>query len=337
VHPTYDNEALTGALERFRGILVTLGRALIHLLRTDVIYCRSHFALFPLSVMAWLVRKPVVQEVNGPYDDVFLAWPQVRRFQGLLTMLMRWQAAHASIRITVTPGLARWIERESGGGRTIVVPNAADVDIFRPAPRAEKPSASSQYAIFFGRLAPWQGIETLLDAMRSVNWPSSLSLLIVGEGPLQSAVELAVKEGLPIRYLARIPQRELAKLVAGAVASVCPQGVSGGRNATGLSALKFYESLACGVPIVAARWPGHAEVISQEDCGILVEPGDADAVARGLAALISSPEDADRLGKNARRYAERCGSWAARARETSEILSDVLGSNDFSSRPVSRT
>lgn len=66
---------------------------------------------------------------------------------------------------------------------------------------------------------------------------------------------------------------------------------------------KLYMSLASGRPIVA-QVPEDSEpalVVSEEDAGIVVAPGDVDGLAATIGDLVDDPALRRRLGKNARR------------------------------------
>ena len=54
--------------------------------------------------------------------------------------------------------------------------------------------------------------------------------------------------------------------------------------------------MAQALPVVGSRWPGLAEVISDNDSGYLVRPGDPMAVARRTRQLLDDPEFAGRMG-----------------------------------------
>ncbi len=59
--------------------------------------------------------------------------------------------------------------------------------------------------------------------------------------------------------------------------------------------IAFVEALYAGLPVVSTRLGGAAEIVN-EDCGVLVEPGDAAALAAALGRLIDDPSARARLG-----------------------------------------
>jgi glycosyltransferase involved in cell wall biosynthesis len=68
------------------------------------------------------------------------------------------------------------------------------------------------------------------------------------------------------------------------------------------------EAMAAGRPVVASRWPGLAEVVTDGETGVLVPPGDKAALARETRLLLDDAPRRQRLGEaGRRRAAERFG------------------------------
>src|SRR5574340_402729 len=80
----------------------------------DAVYIRAHFAAYPTARWAHRRGIPVIQEVNGPFADLWVAWPWTRFFGLLPIALMRSQYREADGVITVTPPLAEWLKSQTG-------------------------------------------------------------------------------------------------------------------------------------------------------------------------------------------------------------------------------
>jgi glycosyltransferase involved in cell wall biosynthesis len=296
-------------------------RLAFSLRRYDALYIRSHTLAFPIALLAHALKVPVVQECNGPYEDLFIAWPQVRPLRQLLIWAWRVQYEMAEEVITVTQQLAEWLEHEGGHERVTVIANGVNTSVFRPdaASPVETPDS---YAIFFGSLAPWQGIETMLAAVTSAEWPADVSLLVVGDGALRPEIEAAKVRG-EIIYLGSMPRTELPGLVAGAVASLSVQDDTE-RSATGLSPLKLYESMATATPLVASDLPGLADTVRECGCGIVIGPGDAQALASAVAAFAHDPGLRERMGRAGRAQAVAHHSWDAVTEKTAAVIERAI-------------
>lgn len=295
--------------------------------RPSIVYIRWHFASWPTALAARLLGVPTVQEVNGTYEDLFLAWPLSKYMGWLLVRLLRSQLRWASAVIAVTRQLAEWVCTEIGDGRekVHVIPNGVNTELFRPLAAREEIAVElrERYVIFVGALAPWQGISVMLTAVEHPSWPEELKLVIVGDGVEREKVEAAAAS-VRVRYLGFQPYRVIPNLLARSVAALSPQ--VGRRGATGLFPLKVLEALACGVPVVVTDFPGMADLVRRGGCGVVVPEGDPGSLAEAVARLFASAEEAGRMGARGRELVAREHSWQKRAEETYRVLSEVLGS-----------
>jgi glycosyltransferase involved in cell wall biosynthesis len=303
--------------------VVLQARAVPRLKSFGAVYIRTHFASLPTAAMARLLGIPVVLEVNGPHDDMFIAWPQLRVLGGLLTWAVRAQIRWADAVIAVTEGLRDWVRREVPGKGASVVPNGANTQLFRPD--AVRPSSLPQdYVAFAGALARWQGIETMLAALDDRAWPESVSLAIAGSGELEGSVRRRSAEDRRLVYLGRIPYALVPGLLAGSLAGIVAKNALGGRESTGLAPLKMYEALACGVPAIVSDFPGQADLVREGGCGIVIPPESPADLAKAVAFLHDHPEKRLEMGKKGRALVESAHSWDARAAATAEVLERVL-------------
>jgi glycosyltransferase involved in cell wall biosynthesis len=290
----------------------------------DIVYIRAHFAAWPTALWARRMGLPVVQEVNGPYEDIFTAWPWTRRLAPVFVRLARSQYRRADALIAVTPGLARWLNEETGRGDATVIPNGANTELFRPD-AAAPPGLPDRYVVFFGALAAWQGVETMLDALRDTKWPPGVSLVIAGDGFGRHSVEKATGSDPRILYLGVRPYAEMPGLVAGSVAGLSVQGGAVAQARAGLFApLKLYEIAACGVPAIVTDFPGQADLVRQHECGIVIPPDDPSALAAAVARLADDAGEARAMGARGRAAIVAAHSWDARAEATSRLLESVL-------------
>lgn len=293
------------------------------------LYIRWHFASWLAAAWAALRRVPVVQEVNGPYEDLFLAWPWTRRLSRLFVALMRSQLRWARAVVAVTPQLADWVKAEAGAAqRVFVVPNGANVERFRPGARFERGlDVPRPYVVFVGALARWQGVDVMLEAVERPEWPAEVSLVIAGDGVERAKVQAAAGTSRRVRYLGPVPYAAVPGLVAHSIGALSPQ--VGHRGDTGLFPLKVFEAMACGVPVIVSDYPGMRELVADGACGLVVPAGDASALARAVAYLHAHEVERARMGQRGRELVEREHSWDRRAEQTAAILEQVTSANGW--------
>jgi glycosyltransferase involved in cell wall biosynthesis len=148
------------------------------------------------------------------------------------------------------------------------------------------------YAIFVGRLSPEKGVRTLLAAAALA---PDVPLTIVGEGPLQGEVEreVAARRLTHVRLVGRLAGPELFALWRGAAMTVVPS------ECYENFPLVVAESFALGVPVVASRLGGLAELVGGA-AGELVPPRDPAALSAAMETLHADPEGARARGEAGR-------------------------------------
>jgi glycosyltransferase involved in cell wall biosynthesis len=294
-------------------LLLPQVRLLLRWRRYDVVYSRHH----PLAALVVLASQvtgmPRVEEVNGTLDDWLQVHPWSRMIIGWLSRLSARSLRHATDVIVVNDGLDAWV-RDLSGRRSITVPNGADPETFVPMEESASP-----YVTFAGALTPWEGVETMLIAAESASWPVDVQLRVAGAGPLDSRVRDVARRCGHVQYLGRVSQEDVASLVGSAIAALSPFY----KPPYGASAIKTYEAMASGVPVIVSDSPGQAEVVREEECGLIFPAGDASALCDAVKALATAPELRHQLGQNGRRAAVARHSWARRAERTDAILMDA--------------
>ncbi|MDV7340827.1 glycosyltransferase family 4 protein [Terasakiella sp. A23] len=327
--PRYDEKALPGAVSRLKEIGKTLWRAMRGG-KPDAYYMRWHFAAWPLAFWAKLRGVPCVIEINGPVDDLFIAWPITRKAKWLFRWLMESQLKWAAGLVPVTGGLGEVCRKVVGDQKPMsVIPNGANTDQFSPEAAHQENDYTrdlpEKFCIFFGTMAAWQGIRTVLAAVESDTWPKDLPIYLAGDGAERPHVEeVAARQPDLVKYLGRIPYEHLPSLVARAQTSfICTENLEG-RGSTGLAPLKLFESLACGVAVVATDMPFQSDVVRNGQCGYIVPAGSPDELAATVNKLVSGADERLEMGKNARRVAVEEHSWYARAKDTHDLLKTVV-------------
>lgn len=311
-------------LTKLRDYASVQRRLLVRLEQVDAVYVRGHFMAWPIVEAAALRRVPVFHEINGVHADVTVTYPWTRRLRPLIERLQRRQYRLAAGLFAVTPGLVAWARAESRGRPAHLVPNAANTALFEVSgPAAD---LGAPYVLFVGGLAKWHGIATMLAASREPGWPAGVRLAIAGDGIERDLLAREESDpATPLLWLRRRPQAEVPALLRGALAALVPIEDPGGRSGTGVLPLKLYESMACGTPVIATELPGQAELVREEDVGIVVPVGDAAALAGAVAALAGDTGLREAFGSRAAAAARARHDWRHRAASVDRLIRAALG------------
>jgi glycosyltransferase involved in cell wall biosynthesis len=259
--------------------------------RTQVLHSHKFGSNVWCALFARLVRVPVF--VTHEHSWSFTG-DRVR-----VALDRRWISSRADAMVAVSSADARrMIAVEQIPERKIrIVPNG----IVRPvvadpaALRTELGLAADLPLIgTVASLRPEKRLDLLLDAVQLVAGNGrSFHLAIVGAGPLAEELQAhAERVGVADRVSFLGYRSNGSELAAGFDIAV----LTSDREGTPLSLLEY---MALGKAIVATSVGGIPEVITDQQDGLLVEPGNVVQVAAAITRLLDAPEERLRLGSAA--------------------------------------
>jgi glycosyltransferase involved in cell wall biosynthesis len=290
---------------RLRRLLLARGIALVH--------AHLYFPGLHAKLAGWWTRIPVVCSLHNLMYE-----PEIRidnpRFAP-------WKQAALRVADRVTDRLARpQLVAVSGAVRTSVIarlgvdparvttiPDGVDTKAFTPASADERIAARRALGLppdaavvtIVGRLVPLKGHATLFDAVARlrVRHPG-LRVLVVGHGVLEAdlhtrAASLGV--GDVVRFLGA--RGDVRGILAASDVLAAPSLSEG-------FGLAVVEAMAAGLPCVASRTGGLAEIVEDEASGFLVGPRDPGDLAHALGRLLGDAELRERCGARGRAIAE---------------------------------
>jgi glycosyltransferase involved in cell wall biosynthesis len=306
--------------------------------RPDVLYLRQNSFPFIPILLCKILKIPSVVEVNGlVLDELKVNNSQsfaYRVFSYLALRSEKFNYGNCDRIVSVTHKLKEELVNLYGvpEGKIFVVNNGANTDLFRPMDqgrvRAElRLEESGKYVCFVGNLAAWQGVEFLIYAAPLIlKKCPNVRFLVIGDGVMKNKLlDITYELGLSdkIIFTGRVPYERVPLYIN--AADVCVAPFIKGRNAKiGLSALKTYEYLACGKPIVASSIPGVKDLIELSGGGISVDPENPEELADDVVELILSEKTRTLMGERGRKYVVENHSWNGVARKILEICNDIV-------------
>jgi glycosyltransferase involved in cell wall biosynthesis len=289
-------------------------------------------ALYGLSVP--LIVGPMNGGMNYP--------PSYNKnlFEGLIVHLLRSTAALGNFLIPGKRGAALLIVANqrtydalptSLKSRPIseLVENGVDTQLFRP--HTKSPAGSTLRLIHIGRLVDFKRVDLLLEACSRLISHLDFHVDLVGDGPLREVLEEQTRQlGLTshVRFHGRLPQAAAADLLRCSDLMVFPSM----RDCGGAVVL---EAMACGVAVVATKWGGPIDYVTQET-GLLIPPETPDRFITQLSEAIlwmaKNPESRARMSQSARRRAEEFYDWRRKTSRLITLYQDVLSGQDQARR-----
>jgi len=221
--------------------------------------------------------------------------------------LLRGAALSGTRLIAVSTQMKEYLEGLRGldGCNIRVIFNGVSLEKFSGAAkeglRADLGIASEDFVwISVGRLVEIKGYDVLIEAFRSIGIDNPpVKLLIVGEGPeKERCMEMISEKGLKGK-ISMLGQREdvvdLLKISDGFALASRSEGLS----------CSIIEAMAAGLPIVATKVGGNAELVKDGISGYLV-PADAPSLMSAkMKVIVEDVEKRKKYGKESRGIVEQ--------------------------------
>ncbi len=147
--------------------------------------------------------------------------------------------------------------------------------------------------LFVGRLIETKGLGVLLKMIKT--FPPGIQLVVIGDGPMKWAVEVAQKKSKNIVYLGRVENQNLPLYYSAADLVLVPSLVDEGWGFVAM------EAISCGTPVLASQKGGLADVISAETGKLIIS--NAVSFKKWIEYFFHKKEELDKLTRNTRPYA----------------------------------
>lgn len=178
------------------------------------------------------------------------------------------------------------------------------------------PDFSSLRILHAGALTDSRGLQNMVRLASAL--PEGDRLILAGR--LESATPVGALGSA--EYLGLLDQERLAEEYKKAnVGLILYKPLGQYQMAT---AIKLYEYMAAGIPIIVpdqGEWP---ELIRSIDCGLAVDVEDVNAQLKALEWLRQNPGIAFRMGKNGRCYALQNASWESSFKKLQTFYADIV-------------
>jgi len=335
-------------LDKFMGMKTRIRQELRNLLYNLVLYERTiedlrawrpdfiyeRYALFNFAGIR-LARElgvPHILEVNAP-----LSYEQ-EKMRGLemkeLARETERRIFQESDRVIVVSRQLQEFVASCGvpESRIHVLPNAVDPQRFAAVRDGAKVRAQHQLdnkcvVGFVGSLKPWHGTETLIEAFRGLHERvAHTHLLIVGDGPARENLEKVAQANVlngAVTFTGNVPYDDIPRYIAAMDIAVAPYIP---HENFYYSPIKIFEYMIMGKPVVAGKIGQVEELITDNETGVLFEPGNVAQLTNALALLANDSQRRQRLGETARAWVQKERTWDNNAQRVIEILRGCIHS-----------
>lgn len=301
----------------------------------DLLYLREAIRQRFLPALARWLRLPLFVEVNGwTLDDLRLIGASDRELEATRRVQASLFRAAAGI-IVSTVGNAEKVAGQYGipRARILVQELGTNTEHFTPGDRGPARRTldlppESPIILFAGSFHPHHDVRTLVEAFaRLAAKDPRPVLLLVGQGAQWSAVGELVRGlglGPRVTMVPAVPYERIPLYYRAADIGVLPLSRANIRQRNGCIALKLWDYMAAGLPVVATDLPDTASYPLLCDKAVLVPPEDPSVLEKTLQGLLDQEEVRERLGLAGRHYVQRHRGWRHAAEETAGFLMNRL-------------
>ena len=200
---------------------------------------------------------------------------------------------------------------------------------FVPDPGARRAGAG-EHLLYLGRLAEAKGVRLLMAAWDELAADGGVGvpLVIAGAGPLEAEVTAWAAGRDDVRFVGLYDTAQCRQAIARSVAVVAPS--------TWLEAfgLVVVESMAAGVPAVAAGHGAFVELVEDGVTGVLHRPGESASLASCLRRISAEPARNQEMGQAARcRYEQGFSPAVGLGRLEDEYRTAIAGRSGGGDNP----
>jgi glycosyltransferase involved in cell wall biosynthesis len=179
--------------------------------------------------------------------------------------------------------------------RVVIIPNGVDQQKYSPGySNLKYQLKAKRLFVYQGRIATEKNIEALLKAWKLAELGDSCQLLMVGDGPLRSSLQLTYGKEHNIMWLGYVSEeQQRINILRAADVFILPSLVEG-------LSISLLEAMSCGVACLATDAGADGEVL-EAGAGVVLDTQDVTSQLKTLLPLFRDhPEMTDLLGNKAR-------------------------------------
>ncbi len=279
----------------------------------DFIYQRYNRFNWTGVALAALTRLPLALEFNGSEVWISQSWDPIGQI-GLLKKIERLNLRAADLIFTVSEVERRNVINAGIPAQKVLAnPNGVDTQKFHPDAggadvRLRLHLENKTVVGFLGTFGPWHGAPVLAEAAKRVN--ANCHFLFIGDGDERARCEEILGDRKDrATFVGRVAHDQVTAYLDACDILVAPHIPARDGSEFFGSPTKLFEYLAMQKAVLASRLGQIADVITDAENGLLVEPGDVAALTEAIKRLTEDAALRARLGRAARQRVIEKFTW----------------------------
>jgi glycosyltransferase involved in cell wall biosynthesis len=329
----WERNSITNSLREVRALFAMFGRHIISefmLLKKekpDVVILRQGRYLSVL-VLCWLLKIPVILEVNGPaLEDQFMPKDERLRCKFFWQWLEQKLMALPDHIMVVSETLKKYyVNYGLPKERITSVPNGVNLRIFNSGVSGGR--VREQFGIqgktvigFSGSFAPWHGVDFLVAAFNILSEQhDNLTLLLIGEPwDILTMPDLPKDKAIITGHVAH---DKVPDYLAAIDIFVAPYPKI---DPFYFSPLKIFEAMSMSKAVIASAQGQICELITDGVNGLLYHADNQEEFIQSIECLITDTQLRETLGEEARKVIKNKYTWNDNANIMLGLCKQVVG------------
>jgi len=302
--------------------------------RPDLIHAYLHEGALIGAFLSRFYRSPLIFDFQGSLTSEMLDHRFISPRSSLLPVLRRlerWIDSQPQAVLPSSAHAAGLLARDFGVPQDRIHPllDSVDTDLFRPATEIDASAQTRLRAVlnlqpgrlvvvYLGLLAPYQGTDILLRAVKSLEFQPKPIFLIMGFPFVDHYRRMAAELGIAadVRFTGAIPYEEAPVYLSLGDLAVAP------KRSTTEGSGKLLPYMAAALPVVASDLPVHREYLGE--LGWYYPPEDEPAMAKTIAVALADSQGRRERGRALRALAAARFSWQRAAALLEQIYRACL-------------
>lgn len=354
-HTAPRNRSKSGQLRSYLSFVPAVFRSGLRAGPVDVILATSP-PIFPAvagMALARLRKARFIFDIRDLWPDEIMACGAAR--EGSLPVRLVRSIERRAYRMAdcvacTTPAfIEEVVQRGTPRVKTLLLPNGADLDVFRPLPH-ENPVAArlglgAKFVVMYsGLLGIKHGLDTVLETACLLKDHPDIVFVLVGSGARQESLSGKLDEaGLQnVVICGEQPMEDLPWLLARA--DVCLSTLLPNPYFEKIISVKIFEYMACGKAVIASQSGESARIVREAGGGLVTPPGEPRALSDAILLLYRDPAERLRMGQAGHSYVQEHYSRSVIARRLEQTISTMqdphpaeVAESTVSSQPTGST
>lgn len=263
-------------------------------MKWDIVHVINFDSVIPAIIISKLKKKFLIYEIFDIYTDIIILPTYLRRI-GI-------KIENYFMKISDAVIIANKAQNSALGG----ISNINTIEIYKtPEDHSSlKNYKLNVFTIFYAGVLYKCRLTNLDKVINAIKDIDDVQLIIAGYGDMvQDIKEWSKDLKGKIKFIGTISYNDVLKhtLTSDLLFALYDPDIPGVKNA---SCNKLFEAIMASKPIIVSKDTAMAQMVKEEDCGIVVDPYNVSEIKKAILKLKDNPSLARKMGMNGRKAYE---------------------------------